>query len=518
MILAPVTVWLSSLSLAQSRPDQEYRDGEVEGEQKLVVGGLVETEYYEFSNLDFRKLDESSDQAILDSDDRGAFAFTGASLSLAYAVDDQIDVVFSAGHRGLWGDDQIGSINQFGGFLYIPSMYADLRTSADPDKAVSFKIGRQFFQIGGLGGARDYVLADVLDMVRVDVPLGTVGQLTVVPMNVFSVASDYANVNFVGLLGQQNAETFEFRGSTLTRRYGAVLALDELPGPVDVTAYSFYSDVGARGTGADLSYDGQLGNVADNDWILNYGVRAAAEFGPVRPFAHFDGSAGIDRKERVVNDVDTNGFAFGGGIRVDTREDDAPAGFQAELSYFDAFGAAYQSNGLQYSHGYVGMKGQQAGGTLFNRFLGFHPTAYLGRNGISDVPHEQSRNSGTRSIHAEAGYTLAMGLGFWAGYWYLQDTGLSDLNLAQLDQITPPFGYSRSEFAAQERLGKVLGHELNGEVRGFLGEHVQLYLNGAAIVPGAYYGVVVDRVAGSALGSPDPAMPWSVYGGTRVDF
>jgi hypothetical protein len=510
--------FVSGSASAQTRPDQEYRDDQVETEDKLGVEGLFETEYYEFSNLDFRPLDESSDQAILDSDDRGAFAFTGASLTLSYAVDDQVDFVIGAGHRGIWGDDQIGSVNQFGGFLYIPSLYTDLRTSKDPDKAISFKIGRQFFQIGGMGGARDYVLADVLDMVRVDAPLGKVGTLTLVPINVFSVSSDYANVDFIGLLGQQNAETFEFRGATLTRRYGGMATLDELPGPLDATAYVFWSDVGARGTGSDLSYDGQLGNVSDNDFVWNYGLRLAAAFGPVRPFAHFDGSYGLDRKEKVAQDVDTNGFAYGGGLRVDTRDEGEPAGLTSELSFFDAFGGGYSANGLQYSHGYVGMKGQQVGGTLFNRFLGMHPTAYLGRNGVSDSPQNQDRIAGTMFLHADAGYTLANGFGLWAGYWFLMDRGVTQLNLANLDDLTPPFGYSRSEFAAQQRLGKTLGHEVNLEARGYLGEHVQLYLNGAAIVPGAFYGITVDRVAGTALGSPNPAMPWSIYGGTRVTF
>src|SRR5690349_15903724 len=91
-------------AFAQLVPDQEYRPGEVlETEDRLVVTGDFETEYFEYDNLDFRKLDESSDQAILDSDDRGAFAFTGASLELSYRVDDQVRFVFAAGHRGIWG-------------------------------------------------------------------------------------------------------------------------------------------------------------------------------------------------------------------------------------------------------------------------------------------------------------------------------------------------------------------------------------------------------------------------------
>ncbi len=510
-------VWCLSFAHAQqNRPDQEYRDTELEAEQKLVVTGLFETDYYEFGDLDMRALDESSDQAILDSDDRGAFAFTGANLALAYTVDPQVRFVIEAGHRGLWGDDQIGSVNSFGGFLYIPSLYVDLETA--PEDGVRFRIGRQFFSIGGLGGAPDYVLADVLDMVRVDVPVGTFGRLTLIPINVFSVSSDYAQVNFASLLGAQNAETFEFRGDTLTRRYGAVLAMDEIPGPADLTAYAFYADVGARGTGSDISYDGQLGNFVDNDWVANFGVRGTATFGPVRPYAHFDLSTGVDRKELVAQDVNTEGYAYGAGVVIDTREQGGFAGFNGSFGYFDGLGPAYTSNGLQQSHGFVGMKGQQVGGTLFNRFLGWHPTAYLGRNGIDGRVHDQTRTSGTRSLSLTAGYTLEQGIGFWAGWWYLQDTGFTALNLANLDDIQPPFGYSRSQFAAEERVGKALGQELDGEIRWFFGDHVQLYVNGAVVLPGEFYTIPIDRVAGTALGSTDPAMPWSVYGGTRVRF
>lgn len=509
---------LPGVALGQTRPDQEYRDTEVdEAEDPLTVKGLFETEYYEFDNLDFRKLDESSDQAILDSDDRGAFAFTGANLELGYQIDPQVKFVISAGHRGLWGDDQLGSVNSFGGFLYIPSLFVDLATA--PENGVNFRVGRQFYQIGGMGGARDYVLADVLDMVRVDVPLpGEVGSVTVIPMNVFSVASEYNEVNFIGLLGQQNAETYEFRGDTLTRRYGAVLNLDGLPVPVGGALYGFYSDVGARGTGSDISYDGQLGNFADNDWVANFGLRANVELGPATLFGHFDGSTGIDRKELVAGDADTTGFAYGGGVRVDTTDEESGAGLVAEARYFDAFGPAYAESGLIYSHGFVGMKGQQAGGTLLNRFMGWHPTAYLGRNGVSNSPQNLERIAGTNVISATAAYTLPVGFTVEAGWWFMRDSGLTSVNFGDLDNLQPPFGYSRSEFEAQKRLGGVLGNELDLEVGQRFGDHVQLYLNGAIVLPGAFYATPIDRVAGTALGSNDPVNPWSVFGGTRVDF
>lgn len=513
-------VWsLVQSAFAQLVPDQEYRAGDVPvTDERLVVSGDFETEYFEYDNTDFRKLDETSDQAILDSDDRGAFAFTGASLELAYRVDDQVRFVFAAGHRGLWGDDQIGSTNIYGGFLYIPSLYAELATA--PENGVVFRIGRQFYTLGGLGGGRDYVLADVLDMVRVDVPLGGIGTLELIPMNIFSTADDLAEINFVGLLGQQFPEEFQFRGDALTRRYGAVARLDGIPGPIDALAYAFYSDIGGRGTGSDLSYDGQLGNFVDNDWVANLGIRGTATFGPVRPFAHLDVSSGIDRKELVAQDVNTNGFAYGGGIVLDGRSklEDGGVGLWGQVSYFDAFGPAYSENGLAYSHGYVGMKGQQTGGMILNRFMGWHPTAYLGRNGIASSPQNLERISGTQVIHADFGLELPVGFTAWAGWWMMSDSGLTYLNFSDLDSITPPFGYSRSQFQAESRLGQGLANELDLTLGWAFGEHVDLTATGALVSPGAFFRTEIDRVAGTALGSVDAVSPWAVSAAARVEF
>lgn len=514
----PVWAALSALpALAQDRSDQEYRQPELgEPAEALTVGGLFETEVYEFDNLDMRALDESSDQAILDSDDRGALAFTGASLDLAYTVDPQVRFALSASHRGLWGDDQIGSVNTFGQVLYIPALLAELRTA--PEDGVVFTIGRQYFELGTLGGARDYILADILDMVRVDVPLGSAGRLTLVPLNVFSVSSDYTEVDIVSLIGQQYPETFNFRGDTLTRRFGLLTTLDGLPGPADVAAYAFYTDVGARGTGADISYQGELGNFADNDWVANFGARGTAAFGPVAPFAHVDLSQGIDRKEVTALPVDCNGLAFGGGLVVDATDEETGAGLTAEASGFYAYGAAYAKNGLQYSHGYVGPKGRQVGGTILNRFMGWHPSAYVGRNGVDDRPNDTARKAGSAVAHAEAGYALAAGFHVWGGWWMLADNGYTELAFGQIDDLTPPYGHSVSEFLAERRVGLVLANEVDLEVGWDFGEHVELYANGGYVIPGAFYAVEIDRVAGTALGSPDPAAPWAAYGGTRVEF
>ena len=113
LFLAPLGAVLLSTQAAVAQ-DIEYREPEVEEtENKLSVNGGFESEWHEYHNLDFRPLDESSDQAILDSDDRGGFPFTGAWLDMSYQVEPGISFVMGASHRGLWGDDQLGNVNVF---------------------------------------------------------------------------------------------------------------------------------------------------------------------------------------------------------------------------------------------------------------------------------------------------------------------------------------------------------------------------------------------------------------------
>ena len=517
--LLALALTLPSASFAQDRRDLEYREVELEEEtdKPLQVGGRFESAWYEFNNLDFRPLDESGDQAILDSDDRGAFAFTGLGIDIGYQIEDNLRLVVAGSHRGLWGNDQFGNTNAFGGWIYFNAAYVDASFGSGEDRP-TFRVGRQYYQIGGLGGAPDYVLADVLDMVRFDLPLGSFGNLVLIPANVFTASADNDGANFVSYIGQSNVETFNFRGDTVTRRHGAVLEATGL-GPVEARGYFFYSDIGAAGTGSDITYDGLIGNFSDNDWVMNYGIRAQATFGPVQPYFHFDGSGGWDRKEAVAQDVNCTGFAWGAGVSVDTTDNDEnDAGLKARVSYFDAFGPAYTDDGLLFSHGYVGMKAQQAGGLLFNRFMGFHPTAYVSRMGVTDNPQDMSRKAGTRELHAEVGGEFPGALWANVGWWMLQDTGVSEVSFNNLDRITPPFGYARAEFAAEQRLGQTLGQEINVNVGAHAMEHLDLFLNTGFIVGTQFYGTEIARVAGSALGAKDPAMPWAVAGGTRVRF
>ena len=508
--LCAVALFTASTALAQ---DIEYLDPEFEGEEdnKLTVNGMIETQWHEYNNLDFRERDETTDQTILDSDDRNSFAFSGASLALAYEPDDRTTIGAAFAHRGLWGNDQIGNTTPFGSWMWFSALFLEYRFGTG-DNAVTAKVGRQFFDLGGSPG-NDYVLADVLDMVRVDIPLAGVGRLVLVPINVAGLSSSTGDANFVSFIGQNTTQTFGFRGDHMTRRTGGMIVLDELVEGLDARAYAFYTDVGALGTGSDISYNGALGNFSDNDWVLNAGVRASYAAGGITPYAHFDYSTGVDRKELIARDVSAIGFAAGGGVDIELGDEES--GFRGQLEYFEATGSNSSSDGLMFNHGYVGMKARQVGGILGNRFLGWHPTAYVGMFGVSDNPQDTSRKAGTRVIEAHAGYDFGR-TEFDVGYWFLQDTGNTSVDFDDLANLDPPFGYAREEFAAQERLGRVLGHEINGTVDYDLSDLISMRLNGGVLLPGSFYELPVARVAGTALGGDQFA--WAANAGVRVSF
>lgn len=498
---------------ALASDDLEYQDQVEEQKAKgLKVKGAFQAQWHEFNNLDFRVLDESSDQTILDSDDRSSLAFTGVDLGLDYELDENVRFVLGASHRGLWGNDQFGGTNDFGGWVYFTSLYVDY--SPWGQDGVNVRIGRQPFEIGNQAGVRDYVLADIVDMVRVDVPIEGVGSLTVVPIEVFSSFGDNDDATFARYIAQSAVPTYNFRGDTMTRRHGIMFDANELNIPIDARTYFFYTDIGALGTGADITYDGHLGNFADNDWVGNYGVRLQAEFGPLKPYASFDGSFGVDRKELVARDVNALGFAYGGGLRLNLGDEEQ--GFDGDLRYFESQGPVYAQDGLLDSHGYVGMKGRHIGGALTNRYFGMHPTAYVGLFGVSNSPNATDRKSGTRVIHAGARYR---GLGpatLSAGWWLVQDTGISFLDQNSLDTIDPPFGYSREEFRAQRRAGKILANEFNLSVSIQATDASSFDATGALLLPGEFYSIPINRVAGDQLGGDAPT--WAMNAGTRVRF
>ena len=98
----PALLGLFFVPFATASDDLEYQDQvEEEKTKTLEVKGSFQAQWHEFNNLDFRPLDESSDQTILDSDDRSSLAFTGVDLGIDYGIDEHVSFVLGASHRGL---------------------------------------------------------------------------------------------------------------------------------------------------------------------------------------------------------------------------------------------------------------------------------------------------------------------------------------------------------------------------------------------------------------------------------
>ena len=508
------------------RDDLEYQG--VQEPLRRKVEGLevrigLDLEWHEVNNVDFRRLDETTDQNILDSDDRTGFSFTGVNLDLEYQVDETLTFDLGASHRGLWGTDQLGTTNSFGGWLYFTSVFVDWHPKGED--GVHFRIGRQPFEIGNLSGTRDYLWADINDMVRVDVPVRGFGSLVLVPIDVVGSTPGADDVNFAGYIASSTTSPWNFRGRNRTLRSGGLLRLERENLPIRATTYGFFTAVGAGGarrngrpgTGADISYAGELGNFADNDWISNFGLRGEGTFGPVDLYAHVDASYGIDRKEAVARDVDTTGAAWGVGAILKANPDEEK-GPRLQLAYFESLGAAYAEDGMQYSHGYVGMKGRHLDGLIANRYLGFHPTAYLGWSGIEQDLHEPARKGGTRMIQAKASWLNAGPVTLVGNFLLLQDTGVTFLDFSRLDTIDPPYGYSRAEFAAQRRLGQMIGQEVDLEAYIDVSDKLNFNVAGGVFLPGGYYKTEVARVAGTQLGHPDAPPAWVLSAGTHLRF
>ncbi len=472
-----------------------------------------EAEWHELNNLDFRPLDESSDQAILDSDDRFSFAFTSVALDIVARPDEQLSFTFGASHRGLWGNDQLGGTDAYGGWAYLHALKIGWTPNPEHDRT-TLVVGREFMSIGGLAGTADYALADVLDHVRLDIGIGGVATLALFPVDVVGLMVAEDDVTLLSYASQGEQSPYPMRGDRMSRRSGLILSLDGLEAPMIAKGYAFYTDIGAAGSGSDISYDGALGNFTDNDWVANYGARVQVSAGPVTPFAALDLSSGVDRKELVANDVDCNGWALDAGATLDIGDDDA--GFHAEATFYRALGAAYGEDGLLYSHGYVSMKGLHTGGNIVARMLGWHPSAYVGRYGIHDTPHDKDRAGGSQVLHAGASFQTPFGLSGGAGWWLMSDTGITYVDLANIELIEPPFGYSRDMFEAEGRLGQVLGQEINVDVGYRLSPLLRIYAAGGVLLPGPFYAQTVERVAGTQLGGDSTA--FAGFLGTEARF
>ncbi|TXD33600.1 hypothetical protein FRC96_15570 [Lujinxingia vulgaris] len=492
-------------------------------DERLDWDFRLTSEVHSSDNAGFRQLDEENgNQERIETDDRHTFAYTSIAMGANYKVLDDTTLNFSASHSGLWGSDQLGGTNDFGGFFYVYDLNVDWQALDLDAVKLNARFGRQAYTIGGT--PRDYFMRDNVDGLTLNFDFGAGGKLRVLAFDLFASQGRPDTVSFLRWHAGRDL-VYNMRGETNTFRYGGVYENTDLIDGLEARAFGYFASIGGAGTGADRTHEGTLGNFSDNDFSWLAGARASyyleldtARLGAYGEYAY---SGGIDRKEVNigVHDVAIDGQAFGAGVSGDL--DLGAAGLHLALQYFRADGAQYGADGLQFNHGFVSMGGSYAGGLNMGRYNGWRPSAYVSREGIAHSEHDIRREGGTQILHGGLGVTLDPGLRLDLGAWMYQDTGSTNLDFARLDAAGDrlPSGYSRDQLEAQQRLGKSLGTELNASLSYQANEALSLYGMGGIFLPGEFYEIEITRNAGSARGSVDNLQQfWAVSAGATLVF
>ncbi len=503
-----------------------------------------------FNDADLRTLDETNETNVELTDDAGSFFVSGVRLDTFFPVNERLDIRMDIYKTGFWGVDQLGGRDNnndpretFNGSntVSFALVYMDIHLFKNPTdkKRLDLIIGRQPFKIGG-EVYRDYLLTDVLDSVVLKWHHPWLGKFNFLILDVFSQGSHTEDINFVQFVSFSNERVQGFDGDVNTFRTGLnyeyeLIGDSELGGThLEGRAFFYYAKFGGvNDGGSDRTNVGTSGNFPDNDFSTMYGFRITGGWKEyVRGALTYAESSGIDRKRAadiVVNqDVDTNGKAL--GLDVEGKYKTAflkeklkgmPVwiswlryGVMDEVrllaTYFRAEGGKYNSDGVQNSHGFVGFKGDQAGGILTDKNWGMHPSAYIDDDGIDDFPYERVRRTGTEVQHL--GLRLVYGdFTFLADIWVFYDTntiklfedsaGTVDQN-ARIAAVQPIFPNDTTAIAASRRFGAPLGQEVNFGFEWQVYPNWQVWATAGIFEPGRYFstpGLVQGAPQGGAV-------------------
>ena len=289
----------------------------------LTVKVRSSTGVYFTDNADLRELDESSDRAVIDTDDRHLFGHSDVSADLTYVADRFIQYNASFRYDLPWKDDQLGRSSGSKGALGVYALNVGYTAVKKKGYELSFRFGRQPFQIGGV--PRDYILAGTLDAVTSTIDMARAGRLRILGVDFFGGnALPESGYRYY----RDGRNHLYLRGETNTHRTGAVYEFDqEATGlPIEIKGYYIYATIGGgpiEESGSDITFGGALGNYRDADYQHLMGTRLAyaKTHGKmdVQVFGEFARSMGIDRKPPTERDVKTDGNAYGGGASVSQR-------------------------------------------------------------------------------------------------------------------------------------------------------------------------------------------------------
>ena len=471
-----------------------------------------------YNNLDLRPFDGSSDATVRDTDDKSMFGYSDAGAHIVARPSDRLSLTLDGEVETQWPAFVLNSsptaiVSLYGLSLGV-SLFEHGGVSAD------LSMGRQPFTLGGV--PKDYIMSGSVDGLVATIGLGSAGRLRLVPFDFFS-GQELPEAGYTRYATGRDT-TFGFDGDNFTYRSGLAYdgAITSAAQRLDLGAYYFFAGIGGSdytGSGADISYGGQLGNFSDGDYQNLYGARAAwkmelagdgdlATPGASVIGAYLEGamSQGVDRQALVAayDEVKTDGNAYGAGIDLALPLSAVLLEMGGSFYHFD--GADYDSNGMEFGGGFTGFRGSKVGGVAIGRLAGWRPSASLATDGVDRSPQQQSRTAGTEfvsgTISATVGDTSVKVSG-----WNYRDTSHSFVNFDALELIPePPYGYSRAEIAAQKRLGKALGTEWEAVVSHRIDE-LKLSAVGGIFLPDNFYDVEVDRIVDgddTALGGSEP--------------
>ncbi|MCB1201151.1 MAG: hypothetical protein KDK41_10930 [Leptospiraceae bacterium] len=490
--------------------DKSVKDG-ILSNMEYQIGFIAEGGT--FNNGDLRQLNDSNQAAINDTDDRVSVIYSRLFLNFYFPLTETLYFRFDVFKNGFWGGDQLSgaSTNNNAASTSVgadPFAFGELYLEdilfKNQRMELSTRIGRQFFEIGG-GVANDFYLRDYLDAVTLNFSDGLLGTFRLLLIDVYQMAGDATiHVNYVRFFSHDNRRVRNFDGDVNTFRSGLVYEsrniLNWKSAGSDATeliarGYGFFARFGAvQSTGSDRSNLGSTGNFADSDYVIMSGTRLTYKM-PL-PFARLSAhtdvafSTGINRRLPTAagesQDVDSNGISFSGGFVLGEMGNRATLGYEVLGDVFYASGPQYNSSGVQTSHGFVSFKGNHTGGILANRYWGMHPSSYVASNGMDNFEHNYDRKSGTMSIHAGTGFYFLTKFRAGIDWWMFVDTGQSEFWNNVSAQGTSAT-VTNTVLRAQERLGKLLGHEFNISLDYTHNEFWHLYLRAGILMPGAFY-------------------------------
>lgn len=501
---------------------REEEPAQEEAPKNLSWEFRLTSEVYATDNASFRALEETQgNQAIRESDDRHNFGFTSLSATVRYEPLTDTTFRLSGGHSGLWGSNQLGGTDRFGGLLSIYELGLDWHALDGENFDLHVSLGRQPFSIGG--APRDYFFRDAVDGLVVKADMGKAGAIRALVFDLFASQGRPPSVNFTSWHSGHDLIQ-NMRGETNTVRTGVVYENTSLVEGLELRGFGLYAEMGGGGSGADRTDEGTMGNFTDRDFAWLAGTRVGygqkSETMNWMAWGEFARSGGIDRKRVDLGyyDVAIDGNALGAGVQAGLKL--GSMSLDATGQFFRADGPQYARDGVRFSHGFVSFKGAYVGGLNAARYLGFRPSAHLDTRGLRTNEHEPSHRSGTQTLHAGLGLGLSERLKLDLAFWNFADTGTTNLEFASVSNIGDrlPIGLSQEHLEAQRRLGKSLGNELNATLGFEANEQLKLYTTGGVFLPGDFYAIEVSRNVGLAIGSDDPQNFWVVAGGATLSF